>query len=60
MIIKTNAPESYDYWGTRYVCDALDKRGPVTFRLRVVTVPDDNADAQAERYRSGMYVVIDR
>lgn len=59
MIIKTNAPQAYDYWGTKYINDAMIRRGSVTFRLRVVSVPDDNAQAQAEWYREGSYVVID-
>ncbi len=57
MKVRTNAPLSYDYWGTTYLYDTVQKRGSIRFRLRVVDVPEDNVLGQIDRYRSGLYVV---
>jgi hypothetical protein len=57
--VLTNAPEAYDYWDSIYSHDVMRKIGPMKFRVRVVRVPADNAQYQADRYRSGMYLVIE-
>ncbi len=56
MKVRTNAPLSYDYGGTTYLYDTVQKRGTIRFRLRVVDVPEEYASYQIDRYLSGMYV----
>jgi hypothetical protein len=57
--ILTNAPESYDYTGSVYSHDETIKIGPKNFQVRVVRVPSEDYRDQADRYWSGMYLVIE-
>lgn len=55
--IATNAPDAYDYRTTRPLSGDYVYAG--RYPCRVVTI-DEGADAeyQAERYRSGLYIAV--
>lgn len=56
--LMTNAPQAYDYPWSWHVDDTDRMLGGRKFRVRVVRVPDDRWQAQAQRYESGLYVVF--